>query len=44
VDTDGTVRYEQVATDVTDRTYGNHVRYILRDDFGDRYEEPFVGD
>lgn len=41
VDTDGAVRYEHVGDNVTDRTYGNHVRYILRDDFGARYEEPF---
>lgn len=44
VDVDGVVRYEQVAADVTDRTYGNHVRYILRNDFGARYEDPFGGD
>jgi peroxiredoxin len=41
VDTGGVVRYEQVADDVTDRTYGNQVRYVLRDDFGDHYENPF---
>lgn len=41
VDTDGVVRYEHVADDVTDRTYGNHVRYILRDEFGAHYEDPF---
>jgi peroxiredoxin len=43
VDTDGVVRYEQVAGDVTDRTYGNHARYILRDDFGAPFEDPFGG-
>jgi peroxiredoxin len=41
VDIDGVVRYEQVADDVTDRTYGNQVRYVLRDEFGDRYQNPF---
>jgi peroxiredoxin len=43
VDTDGVVRYEHVAADVTDRTYGNHVRYVLRDEFGAPYEDPFGG-
>jgi len=37
VDTDGTVRYEQVADDPADRTYGNWIRYFLRSDF----EDPF---
>lgn len=41
VDTDGVVRYEQVAEDVTDRTYGNFVRYYVRDDYGDPFENPF---
>jgi hypothetical protein len=30
-----------VADDVTDRTYGNFVRYLIRDDYGDRFENPF---
>ncbi|WP_226480273.1 peroxiredoxin family protein [Natrinema amylolyticum] len=37
VDEEGTVRYEQVADDPTDRTYGNWVRYFIRND----YEDPF---
>jgi hypothetical protein len=37
IDTDGVVRYEQVADDVTDRTYGNWVRYFVRNGF----EDPF---
>ncbi|WP_277542039.1 peroxiredoxin family protein [Haloarcula laminariae] len=37
VDTDGVVRYEQVADHPADRTYGNWVRYFVRDDF----EDPF---
>jgi peroxiredoxin len=41
VDGDGVVRYGQVSDDVTDRTYGNFVRYLIRDDYGDRFENPF---
>ena len=37
VDTDGTVRYEQVADHPADRTYGNWVRYFIRNGF----EDPF---
>jgi peroxiredoxin len=37
VDGDGVVRYEQVADDVADRTYGNWVRYFVRNGF----EDPF---
>lgn len=37
VDTDGVVRYEQVADDPGDRTYGNWVRYFVRNGF----EDPF---
>ena len=37
VDTDGVVRYEDVADDPADRTYGNWVRYFVRED----YEAPF---
>jgi len=36
---DGTVRYEQVADHPGDRTYGNWVRYYVRND----YEPPFEG-
>ncbi|NEU56875.1 peroxiredoxin [Halorussus sp. MSC15.2] len=39
VDTDGQVRYEQVAGDVSDRTYGNWVRYFVRNDFEDPFGE-----
>jgi peroxiredoxin len=41
VDEDGVVRYEHVAEDITDRTYGNFLRYYIRDDYGDRFENPF---
>ena len=37
VDEDGTVRYEQVADHPADRTYGNWIRYFIRND----YEDPF---
>lgn len=37
VDEDGDVRYEQVADHPADRTYGNWVRYFIRND----YEAPF---
>ena len=33
VDTDGVVRYEQVSDHPADRTYGNWVRYFIRNDF-----------
>lgn len=39
-DADGIVRYEWVADDPADRTYGNFVRYYVRNDFAD----PFAGD
>jgi peroxiredoxin len=39
VDTDGQVRYEQVADDPSDRTYGNWVRYFIRNDFEDPFGE-----
>jgi peroxiredoxin len=35
VDTDGVVRYEQVADHPADRTYGNWVRYFVRNEFED---------
>ena len=37
VDADGIVQYEQVADHPADRTYGNWVRYFIRND----YEDPF---
>ncbi|USZ68558.1 peroxiredoxin family protein [Halorussus salilacus] len=39
VDTDGVVRYEQVADRPDDRTYGNWVRYFIRNDFEDPFGE-----
>ena len=39
VDTDGVVRYEQVAERVDDRTYGNWIRYFVRNDFEDPFGE-----
>lgn len=33
VDEDGVVRYEQVADDPADRTYGNWIRYFIRNDY-----------
>lgn len=39
VDTDGTVRYEQVAENPADRTYGNWVRYFVRNDLEDPFGE-----
>jgi peroxiredoxin len=39
VDTDGVVRYEQVADDPADRTDGNWVRYFVRNDFADPFGE-----
>lgn len=39
VDGDGEIRYEQVADNPADRTYGNWVRYFIRNDF----ENPFDG-
>ncbi|MFB6221918.1 MAG: peroxiredoxin family protein [Halolamina sp.] len=40
VDQDGEVRYEQVAEDITDRTYGNYLRYLIREDYGGAFEDP----
>ncbi|AEH39229.1 peroxiredoxin family protein [Halopiger xanaduensis] len=37
IDEEGTVRFEQVADHPADRTYGNWVRYFIRND----YEDPF---
>ncbi|WP_135365864.1 peroxiredoxin family protein [Halosimplex halophilum] len=39
IDESGTVRYEQVSDTPADRTYGNWVRYYIRND----YEPPFEG-
>jgi peroxiredoxin len=39
VDEGGTVRYEQVADHAADRTYGNWVRYFVRNEFEDPLEE-----
>jgi peroxiredoxin len=39
IDSDGTVRYEQVADHPADRTYGNWVRYYIRNDFSDPFGE-----
>jgi len=39
LDPDGVVRYEHVADHPADRTYGNFVRYFIRNDFAD----PFGG-
>ncbi|MEZ3165186.1 redoxin domain-containing protein [Halorubrum sp. RMP-47] len=38
IDEDGTVRYEQVAEHPGDRTYGNYIRYFIRNDFADPFE------
>jgi peroxiredoxin len=35
IDSDGKVQYEQVADHPGDRTYGNFVRYFIRNDFAD---------
>ena len=40
LDSDGAIRYEQVADHPADRTYGNFVRYFIRNEF----EDPFGGD
>jgi peroxiredoxin len=33
IDQDGTVRYEHVSENPADRTYGNWVRYFIRNNF-----------
>jgi len=38
IDTDGVVQYEQIADRPDDRTYGNFIRYFIRDDFADPFE------
>jgi peroxiredoxin len=37
IDPDGEVRYEQVADHPGDRTYGNWVRYFIRNDYADPF-------
>jgi len=39
VDTDGVVRYEQVADTPADRTYGNWVGYFIRNGFQNVFGE-----
>ena len=39
IDQDGTVRYEQVADHPADRTYGNWVRYFIRNEYEDLFAE-----
>jgi len=39
VDEDGVVRYEHVGDRVDDRTYGNWVRYFIRNGFEDPFSE-----
>lgn len=39
VDEDGVVQYEQIGDDPADRTYGNWVRYYIRNDYEDVYAE-----
>ncbi|POG53750.1 peroxiredoxin [Haloferax sp. Atlit-12N] len=38
IDEDGIVQYEQVADHPADRTYGNWVRYFIRNDYEDVFE------
>lgn len=37
VDTDGKVRYEQIADEAADRTYANFIRYFIKRDYEDHY-------
>ena len=37
VDTDGTVRYEQIAQAAADRTYANFIRYFIKRGYEDHY-------
>ena len=39
VDTDGTVRYEQIADNTADRTYANYLRYCIQNGFADLWED-----
>jgi len=40
VDEDGEVVFEHVAEDLTDRVYGNYVRYFVADEYGSALEDP----
>lgn len=40
VDEDGEVVFEHVAEDLTDRVYGNYIRYFVADDYGGALEDP----
>lgn len=37
IDGDGEIHYEQVADNPADRTYGNRIRYFIRNDFEDQF-------
>lgn len=37
IDEEGVIQYEQVADDATDRTYGNYIRYFIRNDYEDLF-------
>ena len=37
VDTDGRIRYEQIAGTAADRTYGNFIRYFIKRGYEDHY-------
>lgn len=37
IDKEGVIQYEQVADDATDRTYGNYIRYFIRNDYEDLF-------
>ncbi|UHQ96353.1 peroxiredoxin family protein [Natrinema halophilum] len=39
IDEEGTIRYEQIADHPADRTYGNWVRYFIRNDYEDRFAQ-----
>ncbi|MBP1986955.1 peroxiredoxin family protein [Halolamina salifodinae] len=40
VDEDGEVVFEHVAEDLTDRVYGNYIRYFVADEYGGALEDP----
>jgi len=40
VDEDGEVVFEHVAEDLTDRVYGNYIRYFVADEYGAALEDP----
>jgi alkyl hydroperoxide reductase subunit AhpC len=37
IDEEEVIQYEQVADDATDRTYGNYIRYFIRNDYEDLF-------